>query len=628
MGQTHTASAGAGRQPGRPAGTGPIDTFLADLHARLSGLTEGKPATYIPELGKADPAGFGIAIATVDGTVYHVGDAAKRFTIQSISKAFVYGHALDRLGREAVLRHVGVEPTGESFNSISLDQAHNRPFNPMVNAGAIATAELIEGTDPVQRRQALADLMERYAGRRLDLDEAVYLSEKATGHRNRAIAFMMLNSGMIKRDPEEVLDLYFRQCSLLVDTRDLALMAATIANDGVNPRTGARALARTHVPDVLTVMNMCGMYNYAGQWSYEIGLPAKSGVSGAIILIIPGQAGIAIWSPPIDGNGNSVRGVAAAAGIADTFGLHIFGTHPNVRNAIRAEYRGDRLRSKRARRHAELSLLAREGARIRVIEAQGALYFGSSERLIRRTGELAVQADWLILDMRRIFSADIAAHRLLAGLATELAAQGKTLIFAHIDRDGPLGALHRAVADAAGEGRLFATREAALEYCENQLIDQHGRDVASGAVAFADLDIVDGLTPGEIAEVQALAIPLAFAAGETLAREGEEARLFFAITAGSASIRLGVAGDADRSIRLGSVGPGMNCGEMALIERGRRSADIVADEDVRAWGLGIAELDALGERHPRILIRLVTNITRDLAQRLQLANNEIRALER
>ncbi len=605
---------------------GPIDAYLADLHARLSGLTGGSPATYIPELGKADPARFAIAIATVDGTLYTAGDAASRFTIQSISKAFVYGHALDRLGREAVLRHVGVEPTGESFNSISLDQAHNRPFNPMVNAGAIATAELIEGDDPAERRQALAALMARYAGRTLELDEAVYLSEKATGHRNRAIAFMMLNSGMIQREPEEVLDLYFRQCSLLVDARDLALMAATIANDGVNPRTRIRALARTHVPDVLTVMNMCGMYNYAGQWSYEIGLPAKSGVSGAIILIIPGQAGIAIWSPPIDGNGNSVRGVAAAAEIADAFGLHIFGTHPNVRNVIRAEYRGDRIRSKRARRHAELRLLRREGARIRVIEAQGALYFGSSERLIRRASELAVQADWLIVDLRRVLSADIAAHRLLAGLAETLAARGKMLIFAHIDDDGPLAALHRAVAATGVE--IAATREAALEYCEDRLIAARTLADADPSIAFDDLDIVDGLSADQVAAVRALAIPLAFAAGETIAREGEEAPLFFAIAEGSVSIRIGMAGDPGRSIRLSSVGPGMSCGEMALIERGRRSADIVADEDVRAWGFGIVEMDELGRRHPAILIRIIGNITRDLAERLRLANEEIRALER
>lgn len=613
---------------GQRAVAGPIEAYLADLHVRLAPMEGGRPATYIPELGKADPALFGIAIATVDGALYTAGDADHRFTIQSISKAFVYGHALDRLGREAVLKHVGVEPTGESFNSISLDEAHNRPFNPMVNAGAIATAELIEGDNTAARRAALSALMERYAGRRLALDETVYESEKATGHRNRAIAYMMLNSGMIKRAPEDVLDLYFRQCSLLVDARDLAMMGATIANDGINPRTGIRALDRAHVPDVLTVMNMCGMYNYAGQWSYEIGLPAKSGVSGAILLVIPGQAGIAIFSPPIDGNGNSVRGVAAAGEIADAFGLHIFGTHPNVRNAIRAEYRGDRVRSKRARRHAELALLGREGARIRLIEAQGALYFGSTERLIRRATELAVQADWLILDMRRVLSADVAACRLLARLGEAMAARGRTLVFAHLDATGPLAALHTAIADAAGVEGIVPGREAALELCENRLIAAHGGSVADGGVAFADLDLVDGLSPQDIAEVEAIALPLAFAAGEAMAREGEEATLFFAIVEGSASVMMRVGAGKARAIRLGSVGPGMSCGEMALIERGRRSADIVADERVRAYGFDIAALQALGARHPHILIRIIGNITRDLAERLRLANNEIRALER
>ena len=611
----------------RGAVPNPIDAWLADLMARIRPIRDGRPATYIPELGKADPTAVGIAIAMVDGTIYQAGDAAKRFTIQSISKAFVYGHALDRLGRDAVLAHVGVEPTGESFNSISLDQVHNRPFNPMVNAGAIATAEMIEGDDPAERQAALSALMARYAGRPLELDESVYLSEKATGHRNRAIAWMMLNSGMIRRDPEDVLDVYFRQCSLLVDARDLALMGATIANDGVNPRTRVRALGKQYVPDVLTVMNMCGMYNYAGQWSYEIGLPAKSGVSGAILLIIPGQAGIAIYSPPIDGNGNSVRAVAAAHEIADAFGLHIFGTHPSPRNVIRAEYRGDRIRSKRSRRHAELALLKREGARIRVMEAQGALYFGSSERLLRRAGELAVQADYLIVDLRRVLSADIAACRLLSGLADTIAARGRQLIFAHLEADGPLAALHDAIA-GGGSAQIIASRDMALEYCEDRLLDAAGGRIVTRAVPFAALDIVDGLSPEQVAEVEALAIPLAFAAGEALAREGEEAPLFFAIADGSASIRLGVAGEPGRSIRVSSVGPGMSCGEMALVERGRRSADIVADEDVRAYGFGIAEMEQLGRRHPAILIRIIANITKDLAERLRLANNEIRALER
>ncbi len=606
----------------------PVDAWLAALMERIRPLGDGRPATYIPELGKADPDLFGVAIATVDGMVYAAGDAARRFTIQSISKAFVYGHALDLLGREAVLRHVGVEPTGESFNSLSLDQAHNRPFNPMVNSGAIAIAELIEGDDAASRRAALAALMARYAGRRLELDEAVYLSEKATGHRNRAIAWMMLNSGMIRRDPEDVLDLYFRQCSLLVDARDLAIMGATIANDGVNPRTGVRALARRHVPDVLTVMNMCGMYNYAGQWSYEVGLPAKSGVSGAILLVVPGQAGIAIYSPPIDGNGNSVRGVAAAHEIADAFALHIFGTHPNVRNVVRAEYRGDRIRSKRARRHAELRLLQREGARIRVIEAQGALYFGSSERLIRRAGELAVQADYLIVDLRRILSADRAACRLLAGLARSIAARGKHVLFAHLDDSGPMAELHADLLAASGDGALLvASRDAALEYCEDRILAAAGGTTARAA-SFAELDIVAGLTADEIALVAPLATPLDFAAGEALAREGDEAPMFFAIAEGSASIRLRVAGEPGRSVRVSSVGPGMSCGEMALVERGRRSADIVADDAVRAYRFGVDEMEALGRGHPAILVKIIANIARDLSDRLRVANNEIRALER
>ncbi|MDB5716801.1 MAG: hypothetical protein JWM38_228 [Sphingomonas bacterium] len=608
---------------------GPIDAWLSGLLERVRPIVGGAPATYIPELGKADPGLFGIALATVDGTIYTAGDAGHRFTIQSISKAFVYAHALDRLGREEVLRHVGVEPTGESFNSISLDQVHNRPFNPMVNAGAIATAELIEGDSAEARRAALAALMARFAGRQLKLDEAVYLSEKATGHRNRAIAWMMLNSGMITRDPEEVLDLYFRQCSLLVDCRDLAVMGATIANDGVNPRTGARALARNHVPDVLTVMNMCGMYNYAGQWSYEIGLPAKSGVSGAILLVIPGQAGIAIYSPPIDGNGNSVRGVAAAHEIASAFGLHIFATHPNVRNVVRAEYRGDRFRSKRARRHAELALLQREGERIRVLEVQGALYFGSTERLVRRAAELGVQADYLIVDLRRVLSADLAACRLLAGLAPSLAARGTTLIFSHLTPDGPLAPLHAAIVAEPGDDALIALdRDAALEQCEDRLIALHGGPTQAAIHAFADLDIVQGLSAEAVAQVEALAIPLTFQAGEAMAREDEDARLFFAIARGSASIRLPVAGDPKRSIRVSAVGPGMSCGEMALIERGRRSADIIADEEVQAFGFRIEDFDALGRRHPEVLIRIIGNITRDLAERLRLANNEIRALER
>jgi len=187
--------------PKAPAALAPVEDYLGELHERVSGLTGGKPADYIPELGKADPAAFGIALATVDGEVYAVGDADRAFTIQSVSKPFMYGYALQRYGREAVLTHVGVEPTGEAFNSIVLDEVANRPFNPMVNAGAIAVAELMGGATQEQRIANMLALFASLAGRDLEIDEQVFRSEQATGHRNRAIAYMMLNTGMIRRDP-------------------------------------------------------------------------------------------------------------------------------------------------------------------------------------------------------------------------------------------------------------------------------------------------------------------------------------------------------------------------------------------------------------------------------------------
>ena len=251
-------------------------------------------------------------LATVDGETYATGDAHHLFTIQSVSKPFMYGHALQHYGRDYVLRHVGVEPTGEAFNSIVLDEVANRPFNPMVNAGAIAVAALMPGDTAEERIATMLNLFSDLAGRRLEIDEQVFQSENASGHRNRAIAYMMLNSGMIERDPIEALDLYFRQCSITVSCRDLAMMAATLANDGINPLTGVSVFDPHYVRDVLSVMNSCGMYNYAGQWSYEVGMPAKSGVSGCIMAVIPGQVGIGVYSPPLDAQGNSVRGIKSA----------------------------------------------------------------------------------------------------------------------------------------------------------------------------------------------------------------------------------------------------------------------------------------------------------------------------
>ncbi|SNS15303.1 L-glutaminase [Sphingomonas laterariae] len=602
---------------------GPIGDFLKTLHAEIGAITDGAPASYIPELAKADPNLCGIAVATVDGAVHVAGDWDHPFTIQSISKAFVYGHALEVHGRERVLRQVGVEPSGDSFNSIALDTVNKRPFNPMVNSGAIATAELIAGTDAGERQANLATLLARFAGRPLPLDEATYLSEKATGHRNRAIAWMMLSAGMIERDPEDVLDLYFRQCSYNVTARDLAIMGATLANDGVNPITGDRALDAEYCPDVLTVMLSCGMYNYAGQWAYEVGLPAKSGVSGGILAVIPGQAAIAIFSPPIDANGNSARALAACKRIAERFGLHLFRTHPDPRGVIRYELDGRQVRSKRTRSLRELEILFRAGPRIRLIAVQDALYFGSTDRLLRRAAELAEQADYLILDMRRVSRADAASRALLAQFHARMQAAGDRLIFANLDADGPLGDL------GLGAGTIFESRDRALEYCEDRLIAEilPGGEVCEPR--FADFELFRGLDTADLARLEAIAARLSFAAGATIAREGAEGDRFFVLVSGHASVSAEVATPTGlKTVRFSVLGAGQSFGERALIDGGPRTADVIADGPVELLAFRVADVEALAAGHPAILIRLLANMAGELSERLQVANAEIRALER
>jgi len=302
----------------------PMRTLLRELKDKYQPIRDGKVADYIPELAKADPDSFAICIVAKDGRTFAVGDSERLFTIQSISKPFVFGLALEMHGREHVLSKVGVEPTGEAFNSIVLDETSNRPFNPMVNAGAIATADLIDGKDYPERVGKLLDLFGRYCGRQVYVDNGVFMSERATGHRNRAIGHLMLNFGMMRDRVEESLEFYFQQCSILINCRDLAVMGATLANGGINPITGRRAIESRYVKDLLSIMLSCGMYDYAGEWAYRVGIPSKSGVGGGIVAVVPGVAGIGIFSPPLDAKGNSVRGIRVCAELSERFGLHAF----------------------------------------------------------------------------------------------------------------------------------------------------------------------------------------------------------------------------------------------------------------------------------------------------------------
>src|SRR6266568_3664840 len=278
----------------------PIHDYLSDLRREVAKIRDGSVATYIPELAKADPHWFGIALVTASGAVYEAGDSRIPFTIQSISKPFVYGLALEDNTRAEVQAKVGVEPTGDAFNAISLEPGTGRPRNPMINAGAIAAAGMIAGKSHPTRLRRMLQMFSLCAGREVAIDEMVYRSEAETGHRNRAIGHMLRNFGILNEPPDPVVDLYFKQCSVSVTCRDLGVMAATLANAGINPLTNRQAIRGEYVESILSVMGSCGMYDYAGEWLYRVGMPAKSGVAGGVVAVLPGQLGIGVFSPPLD----------------------------------------------------------------------------------------------------------------------------------------------------------------------------------------------------------------------------------------------------------------------------------------------------------------------------------------
>ena len=313
-----------------------LKAFLTHLHEKYRNHHEGAVATYIPALAAANPDYFGISIASVDGQQFSVGDCDQEFTIQSICKPLAFLMALERTGREHVLQHVGVEPSGEAFNSVELTAHNGRPFNPMVNSGAIAMAGLIKQEPLEAGVAAFVARLGDAAGRTLKIDDIVRASESSTGNRNRAIAYLLRNFEIIDERVEDTLQHYFAQCSVLVNTRDLAMIGATLANMGENPVTQKDVFDLRYIKDALSVMFTCGMYDFAGEWAYRVGVPAKSGVSGGVLAVINRQLGVAVYSPRLDANGNSARGIKVCIDLAEEFGLHAFDVMNFGSNFLRA----------------------------------------------------------------------------------------------------------------------------------------------------------------------------------------------------------------------------------------------------------------------------------------------------
>lgn len=395
-----------------------LDSVLRNCEADRS----GELADYIPELAQADPERFGMALTTVDGSVYRAGDSDDEFTIQSVSKPFVYALALQDLGLDAVLDKVDVEPSGDAFNHLSLEKETGRPLNPMINAGALATHALIErGGDVATRVDRILAGLSAFAGRELSVDERVFDSELQTAYRNRALANMLRSLGNFELDPLEVVYGYTRQCAVLVTATDLSMMAATLANGGVQPVTGERVISRRVVRQVLSVMTTCGMYDSAGDWLSTVGIPAKSGVSGGLLGVLPGQSGIATFSPRLDKHGTSVRGVQAFQRCSDELGLHLMEVVPAARGIVR-----------------EFREVAGAGEPADVLALHGTIQFAGAERLVRTLVEEEPTASHLVFDLTEVHAVNTVAGSMLRRSVRLLIGDGHHVTV--VDPDNVLGA--------------------------------------------------------------------------------------------------------------------------------------------------------------------------------------------
>lgn len=601
----------------------PILEFVQSLHARYRGLSEGRVADYIPELAKANPDSFGICIATRDGQLYESGDTRQGFTIQSISKAFTYGLALEDRGEEHVLSRIGVEPSGDAFNAISLKEGSGTPFNPMINAGAIATCGQVLPKGGRSRFDRIRDYLSCCAGQSLVVDEPVYRSESATGHRNRAIGWMLRNFDILDEDPDGILEAYFQQCSLRVTCTDLAVMGATLANQGINPISGERAIAPEFVDNVLGVMATCGMYDWSGEWLYRVGLPAKSGVGGGILAVLPGQLGIGVFSPPLDEKGNSVRGIRVCLDLARDLALHLFNPSAVPQPALRLTYTGNQVMSRRRRSSSEFQALKRYGDRTRVMELQGPLFFSTFEPVMRTLVRHAPYSRQFVVNFRHVVSADAVSLRLLADIRSRLEAAGTRLLCCHAER------LRRPLL-AAGipPEAIFESDDAALEACEEMTLAETPGVLSrrTGPVAVAECDLFADFSADEVREIEAHGARRSFAPGESVIESGSAADELLVLLEGLVEISLSKHGGR-KPQRLDVLSAGMSFGEMAFIDGAARSADAVAVEPSTCLLLSRSWFDRLELGRPELKIKILQQLARQLSSRLRQANLEVSTLK-
>jgi glutaminase len=395
-----------------------VEDYLNDILDQVRDEDDGEVADYIPELAKADPTPLALAMCTNQGWIYSVGDDEREFTMQSISKPFAYAAALQDCGVDKVIDTVGMEPSGEAFNELSLDGRTHRPVNPMINAGAIAVNQLINGEDSSveDRVDVIVEYFSRLAGRPLTVDESVTESETGTADRNLALAHMLRSYGVIVDTAEDAVASYTRQCAVRVTVKDLAVMGATLALGGVQPITGERILEPLVCRQVQAVMASAGMYDGAGKWMAGVGIPAKSGVAGGLMGTLPGQLGIATFSPRLDESGNSVRGAKIFRALSEDMGLHLMSAVTRKGSSVRG---------------------IRTRGRTTVFRLQGGLDFSGAEEFLMAAENRVIKTPRVIIDARQVTESNPVGRRMVKEGLRRIRESGKKV--AVVDPSNVLG---------------------------------------------------------------------------------------------------------------------------------------------------------------------------------------------
>ncbi len=597
----------------------PLDIFLKNIYSKILLNKSGKTADYIPELSRVNPDQFGVALASSDGYIHEIGDSLKEFTIQSISKAFAYSLALELVGEKEVNKIIGVEPSGEAFNSIRF-QNDNRPFNPMINAGAIACTALISSVEKSKAFERIQKIMSDFAGRNLNLDEKVFISENSTGDRNRAIAWLLKNNKIIKTDVEQSLLNYFKQCSLLVSAKDLAIMGATLACNGINPVTKKRVISVENALKTMSIMVSSGMYDYSGEWVYRVGFPAKSGVGGGIIAALPSQFGLGTFSPALDQQGNSVRGIEVCKKVSSHYNLHILEIEGNIKDSVFANYDLQNIRSSTERKERNIKILQKFGSRVSVYELAGSINFMAVDYIVRKLSEL-VEKEFIILSMRKVSQLSAGADKLLESFIQTFNSLNTKIIFSDIKLNSPIWKkIYKALENIEdNQRRLFENNNDAIRWVEDFLIQKYSTDEkVSKDINLEEQFLLTGLSKSELYFLKERMIEKKLKKNVTIISKGDMSDGVYFLQSGKVDISI----NTNQSLTI--LNAGTCFGEFSLIDpKSKRSANVTTLTECFCLYLPLKILDSIKLTNKNIMEILLKNLALLLMKRLKNSNSKI-----